>query len=81
MKDNYDQIWDGEWNFLPKEMNLACCDCGLIHKIKIRVKNNEPQIMFLRDNRRTSLRRRFHGVSIELVRWWLKNVKRKGKNK
>jgi hypothetical protein len=56
MKDSYEQAWEGEWFDIPKF--LACCDCGLVHRIKVRKYKNKFQIAYWRDNKRTGQRRR-----------------------
>ncbi len=39
-------------------MNLACCDCGLVHNIVFIPLKTRMKIYFWRDNRRTANRRR-----------------------
>lgn len=56
MKDSYEQAWDGEWFDAPQY--IACCDCGLVHKIKLRKIKGRYQMLVWRDNRRTGQRRR-----------------------
>ena len=36
----YKQRKDNEWFVIGDNTKLVCCDCGLVHKIKFRVKNN-----------------------------------------
>jgi hypothetical protein len=43
-KSQYEQIYDGQWFDLPGKMDLACCDCGLVHKFRSRLKNGKVQI-------------------------------------
>ena len=43
-RSQYEQIHDGEWFDLPAKMDLACCDCGLVHKFQSRLKNGKVQI-------------------------------------
>jgi hypothetical protein len=43
-RSKYDQIYDGEWFDLPGKMDLACCDCGLVHKFRSRLKDGKIQI-------------------------------------
>lgn len=38
---------------------MACCDCGLVHKIDFRVKNGRVQLRAARDNRATAAKRRY----------------------
>ena len=60
-KDQYDQVYED----IPFEiktgkncLDLACCDCGLVHKIGINVvKNNKIRMTFNVDSRETKKRR------------------------
>jgi hypothetical protein len=54
----YHQQQDGEW-VQPKEgYKMACCDCGLIHRMEFRVRGGKVQFRAWRDNRATAARRR-----------------------
>ena len=59
-KDPYEQIHDGEWFDLDIEagLDLACCDCGLVHNIRWRARKNKIQMKMTRDKRATAARRR-----------------------
>jgi|WetSurSiteA1Bulk_404760.scaffolds.fasta_scaffold04664_5 uncharacterized Zn finger protein len=60
MKDGYDEIMDGYVVKPPVSFYLACCDCGLVHELKITIlKNNKVKLVFERDERRTSQFRRY----------------------
>ncbi len=50
----YEQVYNGDWYDLPRRHYIACCDCGLVHEVKIRVHKGKPQIQLNRDNRRTA---------------------------
>jgi len=56
----YIQRDDGEgWSVKPGQVfKLACCDCGLVHRVVIVVENGEIGIAAERDNRATGQRRR-----------------------
>ena len=57
----YTQQFSGEW-FKPimKGYKMACCDCGLVHKVEFSVLNkNEIQMRVWRDERATSQKRRY----------------------
>ena len=56
---SYRQIWDSEWEPLPKDWYLQCCDCGLCHRIRLRIRDGKPEIQMTRDNRRTGQIRRW----------------------
>lgn len=60
----YEQVWDGEWEPLYKDILMACCDCGLTHRIRIRVRKGVPQVQYTRDARRTGQIRRHHGITV-----------------
>lgn len=50
---------DGEW-IQPKRKGykLACCDCGLVHKVDFRLFKRKIQLRVVRDNRSTGQVRR-----------------------
>ncbi len=39
-------------------MNMACCDCGLVHNIAVVPLKTRLKVFFWRDNRRTANHRR-----------------------
>lgn len=43
-RSEYEQVYDGQWFDMPDVMNLACCDCGLVHVFRARLKNGQIQI-------------------------------------
>lgn len=43
-KSKYEQIHDGEWFDMPKDWDLACCDCGLVHRVFTRKRKGKIQI-------------------------------------
>ena len=50
---------NGEWVDLPtKEWWIACCDCGLVHKLTFRVYRGRVQIAARRHEGETRLRRK-----------------------
>lgn len=62
MPDYYIQRWDGEWVDVTAERNLACCDCGLVHKEEYRIikaENGSEHILrrVIRNRRATANRR------------------------
>ena len=54
----YHQQADGEWVQPVAGYKMACCDCGLIHRMEFRVRQGHVQFRAWRDNRATSARRR-----------------------
>ena len=48
-RSKYEQVYDGEWFDLPKDWQLACCDCGVTHRVFVRRKNGKVQIRMDRD--------------------------------
>lgn len=59
----YVQVMDGEWFELmftgnPPVHSMACCDCGLVHKVQIKVDGGKIFMMAVRDKRATARRRK-----------------------
>jgi len=48
MKVKYTQRMDGEWFVIGDKTRLVCCDCGLVHKAKFRVKNKRLEMSAIR---------------------------------
>jgi len=49
----------GEWVQPVREgYKLACCDCGLVHKVDFRIFHKKIQFRVVRDNRSTGQMRR-----------------------
>jgi len=53
-QSDYDQIEADEWVPWIKDVDLACCDCGLVHRVKWRIVKttggrNELQLRFSRN--------------------------------
>lgn len=61
----YRQEIDGRW-FRPRRplWLMACCDCGLVHRVKFRIVKGKIEMQVFRDNRRTGQRRRHKVVGI-----------------
>lgn len=55
----YDTVNAGEWQ-TPRHGGylMACCDCGLVHRLEFRVRRGAVQFRAWRDNRRTGQLRR-----------------------
>lgn len=57
---HYDQPKAGEWvRPTRRGYKLACCDCGLVHKMDFRVVGGRAQFRVFRDNRATGQIRRW----------------------
>ena len=55
----YKQAHDGEWiEPVRNGYKLACCDCGLVHRVQFRIVNGKIQFRAFRDNRATAAKRR-----------------------
>ncbi len=55
----YEQIYDGDWNrFVWRGAFIACCDCGLVHRVNTRVRNGCLELQHFREARRTAAKRR-----------------------
>ena len=67
MSRRYPQVSDGEW-VQPnmREYKMACCDCGLIHRMQFRiVKGKKVQLRAWRDNRATGQYRRYRNITVK----------------
>lgn len=55
----YPEAHDDEW-WIPRKtgFKVQCCDCGLVHKVDFRIKNNQIWTKWKRDLRSTSAARR-----------------------
>lgn len=53
---------DGEW-VRPARLGykMACCSCGLVHRMQFRVVKGHVEFRAWRDNRATAQRRRKNG--------------------
>lgn len=50
---------DGDWvRPHPKDYKIACCDCGLVHKLQFKIKKDRVYFRAFRDNRATANVRR-----------------------
>jgi len=55
----------GEWvEPIMRGFRLACCDCGLVHKMDFRIKYGELQYRVFRDGAATRQQRRQKGVKL-----------------
>lgn len=55
----YFEPTEGEWiQPIRKGYKLACCSCGLVHRVDFRVYKRRVQVRFWRDNRATAAVRR-----------------------
>lgn len=69
----------GEWiQPIRKGYKLACCDCGLVHKMNFRVAGKFVQFQAFRDYRATAAVRR-HYESIRVIKQDKPMKKDKGK--
>lgn len=52
---SYQNVADNEEIIVDPEVGVlvACCDCGLVHKISVRVDGDKVVLMFKREQRRT----------------------------
>jgi formate-dependent nitrite reductase cytochrome c552 subunit len=59
-KLKYTQVFDGEWVMPMPQIGhkMACCDCGLIHRMDFAVLKGKVIFRAVRDNRATANRRR-----------------------
>ncbi len=55
----YKQAEDGEWvQPVRRNYKMACCDCGLVHRVDFRIRDGRIQFRAYRDNRATAAKRR-----------------------
>lgn len=65
----YEQIWDGKKERMCKEFDLACCSCGLVHRVQVEVKKNGHIYMtFERREKDTKKIRQKHGIRVSKKR-------------
>jgi hypothetical protein len=58
-KSVYKHLTEGEWERpLHRGYRLACCHCGLVHKVDFRIVNREVQFRVHIDERATAAMRR-----------------------
>lgn len=64
IKKAYDKPESGEWvQPVRRGYRLACCDCGLVHKMNFRVKDGRVQFAVFRANKATAMIRRHKGMN------------------
>ena len=52
---------DYEWIWPQRRgWKMRCCDCGLVHVMNFRIKNNHIEVQAIRDKRATSQSRRYY---------------------
>ena len=55
----YVQVYDGDVvEVVGRIHKIACCDCGLVHLLRFRLKGSVITFRAYRDNRATAQRRR-----------------------
>lgn len=63
----YETPKEGEWvQPIVEGYKMACCDCGLVHKINFRVFKGRAQFAVFRDNRATAAVRRANNICVNL---------------
>ena len=62
----YSKPDSGEWVQPVREgYKMACCDCGLVHKMDFRIEAGRVQFRVFRDNRATgAMRRPFSAIHV-----------------
>lgn len=63
-KSKYKQIYSGEWEPWTRDVDLACCDCSLVHNIRSRIRGGEFQMQFTANKRATAALRRHHKIKV-----------------
>jgi hypothetical protein len=59
------QVFTDEWIPWRKREYFECCDCSLVHKMEVRIKNGQLEARFYRDNRMTAQRRRALKIEVK----------------
>ena len=60
-KSSYEQIWSGVWTDIEEmPLDIACCDCGLVHEVDARIHDGKVQIRLTEKRRETGQLRRYH---------------------
>ena len=64
--DNSIQIIDGDTISVisGQDLYLACCDCSLVHRIKVSTRGKVVKLTFHRDKRRTTRERKKHNITM-----------------
>jgi len=58
-KSTWNQLQEGEWTKpCRKDYLLACCDCGLVHRINFRIDRGYLELQAFRDEKATKRRRK-----------------------
>lgn len=63
MKKLYPEFEGGEplhINWRKSDLKMACCDCGLVHRMRFIVSGKRIRIRAWRDNRSTAALRRYN---------------------
>ena len=58
MKD-WEEVVPLEWTPFSRPLKIACCDCGLVHKIDFKTVNGKSYVKLDRDCRATGQLRRW----------------------
>lgn len=57
---------DGEWSkVIGRKHLLMCCDCGLVHLLKFRIRKGKIEFQGFRDNRATGQARRHRRIKVK----------------
>lgn len=54
----YDQLVSGQWFGYDAPLDIACCHCGLVHRVSVDWKNK--RLRFIEKPRATAALRRHH---------------------
>ena len=63
----YEQVYNGQWFDTGQEIEIACCDCHLVHEFTFRLnkETNRAEMRINRNNRKTAALRQHHGVPVK----------------
>ena len=72
MSRKYDRLEDGgriEVQAPGQVIRLACCDCGLVHRVAVAMEDNgNIGLAFTRDKRATAQKRRYARITVERIK-------------
>ena len=63
----YPQLKKIDLNWRKEDLKFACCDCGLIHRMRFIVNGRQLRARFWRLNRNTGQYRRWNNIRVREI--------------
>ena len=64
----YPKPEEGEWvSLVMTGYKMACCDCGLVHRLDFRIVDDRVEFRTYRDNRATGQIRRHNNIKVNYI--------------